>query len=97
MSPQERLANNAQLRLQFPVSSGSQHRDKEWVPVEPEPPAPKVKAVANTVDGIPAIMPSPQKPDVKVFEEPPETVSETSKDTLKQNSIELNRLWPYIS
>lgn len=32
------VANKDELRLQFPVSSGSQHRDKasEWVPVEPK-------------------------------------------------------------
>ncbi|XP_045769673.1 protein Son isoform X3 [Maniola jurtina] len=30
------VANKEELRLQFPVSSGSQHRDSEWVPVEPK-------------------------------------------------------------
>lgn len=74
VTPQERLANNAQLRLQFPVSSGSQHRDKEWVPVEPEPPAPVDKGKPNTTV-IPAIMPPPPKKEIKVFEEPTPTVS----------------------
>ncbi|KAL4233824.1 hypothetical protein ACF0H5_008500 [Mactra antiquata] len=74
-TPQERIAQTAQLRLQFPVSSGSQHRDKEWVPVEPEP-TPKVTPKSNTVAGVPALMPPPPappkpKPEVKVFEEPP--------------------------
>ncbi|XP_060555104.1 protein SON-like isoform X2 [Ruditapes philippinarum] len=74
-TPQERLTQNSQLRITYPVSSGSQHRDKEWVPVEPEPvPPPKPKT--NTVGGVPALMPPPAppkaKPDIKVFEEPPE-------------------------
>ena len=40
VTPAERLAQTGVLRLQFPVSSGSQHREKEWVPVEkPNPQA----------------------------------------------------------
>lgn len=32
------VANKEELRIQFPVSSGSQHREKatEWVPVSPK-------------------------------------------------------------
>ena len=33
MSAQEKAAKTAVLRTQFPVSSGSDHRSKEWVPV----------------------------------------------------------------
>ncbi|XP_053397094.1 protein SON-like isoform X3 [Mercenaria mercenaria] len=75
VSPQERITQNAQLRITYPVSSGSQHRDKEWVPVEPDP-VPQPKPKTNTVGGVPALMPPPAppkpKPDIKVFEEPPE-------------------------
>lgn len=41
------IANKEELRLQFPVSSGSQHREKasEWVPVSP----PKKDMVKTTV------------------------------------------------
>ncbi|XP_052808860.1 protein Son-like isoform X2 [Mya arenaria] len=68
VTPQERLVQNAQLRLTFPVSSGSQHRDKEWVPVEPEA---KEKLALPPSQASPlAIMPPPPKPEVKVFEEP---------------------------
>ncbi|XP_052240110.1 protein SON-like isoform X2 [Dreissena polymorpha] len=74
VTPQERLTNAATLRLTFPVSSGSQHRDKEWVPVEPEPkvtPMP-VGVPPPSVGGFAAIMPPPPPPpEVKVFEEPP--------------------------
>jgi len=73
-TPQERLIQTAQLRLTFPVSSGSQHRDKEWVPVEPEPKL----ALPAPPSGPLAIMPPPSKPEVKVFEEPPAQVSQTS-------------------
>ena len=36
LTPQEKLIQSSTLRLQFPVSSGSQHRAKEsqWVPVQ---------------------------------------------------------------
>ena len=80
ITPQERLAQAGTLRLQFPVSSGSQHRDKEWVPVEPpEPPKPKPPTL--TLPGGALALPAPPepppetKPEVKVFEEPPQVVS----------------------
>ena len=36
LSPQEKITQQAKLRLEFPVSSGNVHRTKEqeWVPVE---------------------------------------------------------------
>ncbi|WAR07067.1 SON-like protein [Mya arenaria] len=74
VTPQERLVQNAQLRLTFPVSSGSQHRDKEWVPVEPEA---KEKLALPPSQASPlAIMPPPPKPEVKVFEEPIQEASQ---------------------
>lgn len=49
-TPAEKLQGSANLRLQFPVSSGSTHRQKEseWVPVE------KTTAVATTTTSAPA-------------------------------------------
>lgn len=32
----EKVADSAKLRIQFPVSSGTQHRKQEWVPVSPK-------------------------------------------------------------
>lgn len=83
VTPQERLVQSAQLRITYPVSSGSQHRDKEWVPVEPEPTPSVQTPKSNTVGVVPALMPPPPappkpKPEVKVFEEPPETPGDIS-------------------
>jgi hypothetical protein len=35
--PEERVVATAQLKQQFPVSSGQQHLDLEWIPVTPSP------------------------------------------------------------
>lgn len=35
--PEERVVAQAQLKQQFPVSSGQQHLELEWVPVPPPP------------------------------------------------------------
>ncbi|KZS08682.1 SON protein [Daphnia magna] len=35
--PEERVVAQAQLKQQFPVSSGQQHLDLEWIPVTPSP------------------------------------------------------------
>jgi protein SON len=35
--PEERVTAQAQLKQQFPVSSGQQHLELEWVPVSPKP------------------------------------------------------------
>lgn len=42
LNPAEKQAQQASLRLTFPVSSGSHHRatESEWVPVEPKPTPP---------------------------------------------------------
>lgn len=58
LTSQEKIAKAAELRTQFPVSSGSQHRAKEWVPVE----KPKAGESAET---------SNKKDDEKVFPDPP--------------------------
>ncbi|XP_014480766.1 PREDICTED: protein SON-like isoform X2 [Dinoponera quadriceps] len=59
---QEKAAETSnQLRLQFPVSSGQQHRktESEWVPVIPKKPEPKKIFVPASTNGPPAIMPPP--------------------------------------
>ena len=63
LSSQEKVIKASELRVQFPVSSGSQHRakDPDWVPVEKN--APVVASGASVKDD-------------KVFEEPPSAVSE---------------------
>uniref|UniRef100_A0A2C9LEV7 Uncharacterized protein n=1 Tax=Biomphalaria glabrata TaxID=6526 RepID=A0A2C9LEV7_BIOGL len=45
LTPSEKQAQQASLRLTFPVSSGSHHRasESEWVPVEKPPPPVAVK------------------------------------------------------
>jgi len=40
--PEERPTTHSQLKQQFPVSSGQQHLDLEWVPVPPPAPVPPV-------------------------------------------------------
>ncbi len=42
--PEERVTAQAQLKQQFPVSSGQQHLDLEWVPVSPKPTESTAKA-----------------------------------------------------
>lgn len=82
VTPQERLVNSAQLRITFPVSSGSQHREKEWVPVEPEPSKPKAAVYPLQTGGLQTgvseiggiiTQPAPPLPkqEVKVFEDVP--------------------------
>ncbi len=46
--PEERVVAQAQLKQQFPVSSGQQHLELEWVPVTP---APVVKEPVNSSKG----------------------------------------------
>lgn len=80
VSPQERITQSAHLRITYPVSSGSQHREKEWVPVEPDPVLPPPKPKTNTATSLPALMPPPPAPpkpklDLKVFEELPDQVT----------------------
>ncbi|XP_067675116.1 protein Son-like isoform X2 [Haliotis asinina] len=55
LTPQAKATQCAQLRLQFPVSSGSQHRAKEdqWVPVE-KTTAPMTATIATPVVATPA-------------------------------------------
>lgn len=62
--PEERVVAQAQLKQQFPVSSGQQHLDLEWIPVTPSPVvketngngAPKVpKAVTASVAPTPRV------------------------------------------
>ncbi len=69
------MAQSSTLRLQFPVSSGSQHRTKEseWVPVE--------KDMPSTAAGAPAGDPIADKED-KVF--PDATASAVSNYTNEQ-------------
>lgn len=45
--PEERVVAQAQLKHQFPVSSGQQHLELEWVPVPP--PAPVTKETATKI------------------------------------------------
>lgn len=76
VSPADRLIKTGELRLQFPVSSGSQHRQKEWVPVEKPGPAKPGFITApssepNTTEGAQAT-PTPVPPEDKVFEEAPQ-------------------------
>ena len=72
-TPQETVLETAQLRLQFPVSSGTSHRAKEgeWVPVPKTTPsvicAPAAApAIADVKVGVsstpPAILPPPVPP-----------------------------------
>ncbi|EFX79822.1 hypothetical protein DAPPUDRAFT_224986 [Daphnia pulex] len=60
--PEERVVAQAQLKQQFPVSSGQQHLDLEWIPVTPSPivketnGAPKVpKAITASVAPTPRV------------------------------------------
>ena len=53
----DRTAMSANLRLQFPVSSGSHHRAKEWVPVEPTT-ASKTTTVAKITTSVAATGPA---------------------------------------
>ncbi|XP_059149540.1 protein SON-like [Physella acuta] len=60
LTPVEKQAQQAALRLTFPVSSGSHHRasESEWVPVvKPTPPAPPATAPASSQS--PAAPPPP--------------------------------------
>lgn len=56
--PEERVVAQAQLKQQFPVSSGQQHLELEWVPVPLPPSTHKEtnKKVANTA----AVAPTPR-------------------------------------
>ncbi|XP_015109040.1 protein SON isoform X2 [Diachasma alloeum] len=62
---QERTAESSnQLRLQFPVSSGQQHRrsENEWVDVTPTPPPPSVKKSEPKKLFVPATTPAAEEP-----------------------------------
>ena len=51
----ERQQQAAELRVQFPVSSGTVHKDKEaeWVPVEkPDPPPPNPTAQVKSTGAL---------------------------------------------
>ncbi|KAL3883301.1 hypothetical protein ACJMK2_029583 [Sinanodonta woodiana] len=83
LTPAERAEKSAQLRIQFPVSSGSVHRMKEeWIPVDTTISATSTKttvttsiaksvAVTPTQIFVPTLPPPPPPPDDKVFPDPP--------------------------
>ncbi len=68
------MAQSSTLRLQFPVSSGSQHRTKEseWVPVEKD--LPSNVGGGGGEAGQTAAEPTEDKED-KVFPDAPSAVS----------------------
>ena len=87
MSQGEKIAQG--LHLAFPVSSGTQHRDKEkeWVPVKKDnaaagaAEAPAAPSTSETTPAAPATTPAdvvvekpPVPPEDKVFPDPPAKV-----------------------
>ena len=80
LTPADKMAQASALRLQFPVSSGSQHhaKESEWVPVE-KPTAGPVVAVAPAASAaVPAAAPTPT-PAASTSVAPVEKVSEDQK------------------
>ncbi len=79
LNPAEKLAQQSTLRLQFPVSSGTQHRDKEgeWVPVEKDKekalvkmaPPPIPTSQATTTPGAQLALPAPPPPPPTILAE----------------------------
>lgn len=71
--PEERAVAQAHLKQQFPVSSGQQHLELEWVPVTPSPPVKEsistsasktTKPNTATISPVPRIPQSTPEPTV---------------------------------
>ena len=76
------MAQASTLRLQFPVSSGSQHhaKESEWVPVEKPTAGPVVAATPAAPAPAPAAVAAPTPtPAVSTPAAPVEKVSEDQK------------------
>lgn len=78
MSAQEKITQQSQLRLQFPVSSGSTHRIKEseWVPVEKTTAAPTTASTPSLTVAIAGDKPA------ETAQVPASTSSSTGKDSV---------------
>ena len=69
---EERATTHSQLKQQFPVSSGQQHLELEWVPVTPPAPVPPPGGKAETnktakVAPVPRVsLPVPEPPPVDI-------------------------------
>lgn len=66
---QERTVEQSQLRIQFPVSSGQQHRktESEWVPVSPKKTEEKKTTVLKAIEA-PKPIETPSKPSNEVID-----------------------------
>lgn len=65
--PEERIIGQSQLKQQFPVSSGQQHLELEWIPVTPSPAINTKEANSKTKDkgtkvNLAAVAPTPRQP-----------------------------------
>lgn len=62
---QERTVEHSQLRIQFPVSSGQQHRktESEWVPVTPQKKPEEKKSSSSSLKAIEAPKPAEPTPN----------------------------------
>jgi hypothetical protein len=68
--PEERPTTHSQLKQQFPVSSGQQHLELEWVPVPPPAPVPPIGKESSSTNKTAKVAPVPRV-SLPVPEPPP--------------------------
>lgn len=90
VTPAERLAQAGQLRLQFPVSSGSQHRQKEWVPVEK--PEPMKLGVSMLPPATPSMVPPPGATSTFPPQETPAAVDDKVFEEVPQEPVDISAI-----
>jgi len=69
--PEERIIGQSQLKQQFPVSSGQQHLELEWIPVTPSPTTNTKEVSGKTKDrgiktNLAAVAPTPRQPTASI-------------------------------
>ena len=69
--PDERIIGQSQLKQQFPVSSGQQHLELEWIPVTPTPTVNMKEVSTKAKDkgmktNLAAVAPTPRQPSASI-------------------------------